>query len=89
MIADLIMLGVGICFGVIYCIAWGFPFLTHMELLIWRTLSVAITVVPFYIPLVNILATWLFNMDKFAANIISVIIVVSFFSACILYIVNL
>ena len=89
MIADLIMLGVGICFGVIYCIAWGFPFLTHMELLIWRTLSVAITVVPFYIPLVIILATWLFNMDKFAANIISVIIVVSFFSACILYIVNL
>ena len=35
MIADLIMLGVGICFGAIHCIAWGFPFLTYMELLIW------------------------------------------------------
>ena len=89
MITNLIMLGVGICFGAIHCIAWGFPFLTHMELLIWRTSSVAITVVPFYIPLVIILATWLFNMDKFAANIISVIIVVLFFSACIPYIVNL
>ena len=73
-IADLIVLGVGICFGAIHCIAWGFPFLTHMELLIWRTSSVAITVFLFYIPLVIILATWLFNMDKFAANI-------SFFSA--------
>ena len=51
--------------------------------------SVAITVVPLYISLVIILATWLFNMDIFVANIISVIIVVSFFSACILYIVNL
>ena len=35
MITDLIMLGVGICFGAIHCIAWGFPFLTYMELLIW------------------------------------------------------
>ena len=54
MIADLIMLGVGICFGAIHCIAWGFPFLTYIELLIWQTSSVAITVVPFYIPLVII-----------------------------------
>ena len=35
MTADLIMLGVGICFGAIHCIAWGFPFPTHAELLIW------------------------------------------------------
>ena len=50
-IADLIMLGVGICFGAIHCIAWGFPFLTHTELLIWRISSVAITAIPVYIPL--------------------------------------
>ena len=35
LIADTIMLGVGICFGAIHCIAWGFLFPTHTELLIW------------------------------------------------------
>ena len=34
-IADLIVLGVGVCFRVIHCIAWVFSFPTHMELLIW------------------------------------------------------
>ena len=33
--ADIIMLGVGVCFGAIHCIAWGFPFPTHTELLMW------------------------------------------------------
>ena len=57
------MLGVGICFGAIHCIAWGFPFPTHAELLIWRVSSVAITAVPVYIPLIFILAGWLGNID--------------------------
>ena len=50
--ADLIMLGVGVCFGAIHCIAWHFSFPTHTELLMWRILSVAITAVPVYVPLV-------------------------------------
>ena len=62
-IADLIMLGVGICFGAIHCIAWGFSFLTHTELLIWRVSSVAITAVPIYMPLMMGLAAWLGDMD--------------------------
>ena len=33
--ADLIMLGLGICFGAIHCIAWHFSFPTHVELSIW------------------------------------------------------
>ena len=51
-IADMIVLGVGVCFGAIHCIAWHFSFPTHVELLVWRTSSIAITVVPVYAPLI-------------------------------------
>ena len=49
--ANGIVLGVGVCFGAIHCAAWHFSFPTHTELSIWRISSVAITAVPFYIPL--------------------------------------
>ena len=48
-LADSIVLWVGVCFGAIHCIAWAFSFPTHMELLIWRMSSVSITAVPVYI----------------------------------------
>ena len=64
-IADLIMLAVGVCFGAIHCIAWFFSFPTHMELLIWRISSVAITAVPIYIPLMLLPAGMLGGVMKF------------------------
>ena len=51
LIANGIVLGVGVCFGAIHCIAWHFSFPTPTELLMWRISSVAITAVPVYIPL--------------------------------------
>ena len=62
-IADFIVLGVGVCFGAIHCIAWFFSFPTHAELLIWRISSVAITAVPIYMPSMVLLGSWLENMD--------------------------
>ena len=60
--ADIIMLGVGVCFGAIHCIAWHFTFPTHSELLMWRISCIAITVVPAYIPLVLFFGNRLGNM---------------------------
>ena len=62
-IADAIVLMVGVCFGAIHCIAWDFSFPTHIELLIWRVSSVAITAVPIYIPLMFLLAILANSMD--------------------------
>ena len=86
--ADLIMLGVGVCFGAIHCIAWHFSFPTHAELLIWRISSVAMTAVPFYIPLTLLLAGWLEDMGfDTAAVTIGGSSAFSIFPAGILYIV--
>ena len=86
-IADGIMLGVGVCFGAIHCIAWHFSFPTHAELLIWRISCVAITAVPFYIPFMFGLVVVL--MDKgfeIAVNIIGGIALILLSLAFILYI---
>ena len=86
LIADLVVVGVGVFFGAIHCIAWGFPFPTHAELLIWRMSSVAITAVPIYMPLMYGLTAWLANIDT-DVKIIVVISFILFFPAGLLYIV--
>ena len=71
-IADLIMLGVGVCFGAIHCVAWIFSFPTHMELLMWRISSVAITAVPIYIFLMIVLGGWVgatMDSEKFSGAV--------------------
>ena len=62
--ADIIVLGVGFCFGAIHCIAWRFSFPTPTELLMWRISSVAITAVPIYIPLIFFLCGLLLDTDS-------------------------
>ena len=87
MIADIIMLGVGVCFGAIHCIAWHFSFPTHTELLIWRISCVAITAVPIYMPLMTGLTDWLLNTDsRVIGAIFGVIGFFSIFAAGLLYI---
>ena len=62
-IADIIVLGVGVCFGAIHCISWDFSFPTHTELLMWRVLCAAITAVPIYITLGFFWGIWLVSMN--------------------------
>ena len=62
-IADTIVLVVGVCFGAIHCVAWIFSFPTHIELLMWRISSVAITAVPIYIPFIFLLANLMAIVD--------------------------
>ena len=69
-IADIIILGVGICFGAIHCIAWSFSFPTDAELLMWRISCVAITAVPVYFLLVFFLGAGL-NID-IASGIVAI-----------------
>ena len=61
-IADVIVLGVGVCFGAIHCIAWAFSSPTHGESLIWRISSVVITAVPVYILFGFLLGIYLAEM---------------------------
>ena len=68
-IADATVLGVGVCFGAIHCISWGFSFPTHTELLMWRVLCVAITAVPIYITL-GMLLTGLLEDTHFGDSVL-------------------
>ena len=83
--ADLIMLGVGVCFGAIHCIAWHFSFPTHTELLMWRISSVAITAVPVYVPLVLFFGDGLGNIGF--ENLALTILIFGPLSGGILYII--
>ena len=64
LIADGIVLGVGVCFGAIHCIAWHFSFPTPTELLMWRISCVAITAVPVYVLLMIFLGGLLLDTDS-------------------------
>ena len=71
-IADAIVLVVGVCFGAIHCIAWIFSFPTHEELLMWRISSVGITAVPVFAPFMFLLAIWLNDSMNFQYSAIAV-----------------
>ena len=85
--ADVIVLGVGVCFGAIHCIAWGFSFPTHTELLMWRISSVAITAVPIYMPLMIFLAPLLGQMMDLKESSITTTVYFAALSGGILYII--
>ena len=81
---DLIVLGVGVCFGAIHCISWGFSLPTHMELLMWRVSCIAITAIPICITLGFLLGVSLITM--YSGMFVIPVLVFSLFSGGILYI---
>ena len=81
LIANVIMLGVGVCFGAIHCIAWSFSIPTHAELLIWRVSSVAITAVPAHIFLMGLLSLWMKN-KKFDTALVGILFLSGFLPYC-------
>ena len=84
-VINVIMLGVGVCFGAIHCIAWHFSSPTHTELLMWRISSVAITVLPTYIPLMIVFGGLLGTLIDSEKIVITVVYFVPL-SAGLLYI---
>ena len=80
LIADFIVLGVGVCFGAIHCIAWSFSFPTDAELLMWQISCVAITAVPAYFFLG-------FFFIVVLESVIASVIVITTLPALILYII--
>ncbi|KAF7979545.1 hypothetical protein HWV62_42144 [Athelia sp. TMB] len=45
-IADIIALLVAMIFGAVHCIAWSYPFQSHLEQQLWRASAIAIIAVP-------------------------------------------
>ncbi|KAF7971479.1 hypothetical protein HWV62_20998 [Athelia sp. TMB] len=44
--ADYVALPVAMAFGAVHCIAWSYPFTSHIALLMWRVSAIAIVAVP-------------------------------------------
>ncbi|KAF7984855.1 hypothetical protein HWV62_10817 [Athelia sp. TMB] len=74
--ADVIALLVAMVFGAVHCIAWSYPFQSHLEQQLWRASAIAIVAVPAALAVSTIMAAYVGDLLGVGRNTVGAILYV-------------